>query len=170
MRKLTRALCLAGGLAAFATPMLAQASDVAVIDWRQALLSSDTAKRSMNQLKNQLAGKQDQAKALAKELESLQAKLQKDGAVMSDSERQSVQQQLRQKGGQFQQLRGQVQQQQQQAEQAFLKQSKPKLDQAIQKVVDKHGVELVVDRNATVYSKDGLDLTDEVTQVFNSLN
>lgn len=170
MRKLTRALCLAGGLAAFATPMLAQASDVAVIDWRQALLSSDTAKRSMNQLKNQLAGKQDQAKALAKELETLQGKLQKDGAVMSDSERQSVQQQLRQKGGQFQQLRGQVQQQQQQAEQAFLKQSKPKLDQAIQKVVDKHGVELVVDRNATVYSKDGLDLTDEVTQVFNSLN
>ena len=39
-----------------------------------------------------------------------------------------------------------------------------------QQTVDKHGIELLVDRNATVYSKDGMDLTNEVTQVFNSLN
>ncbi|GAB2780630.1 OmpH family outer membrane protein [Halomonas shantousis] len=167
MRKLTGALCL-GLLGVLSLP--AQAADVAVLDWRQALLQSDAAKRSMNELQNQTGSQQQQAQSLGQEIQQLQQRMQKDGAVMSESERSNLQQQIRDKGRQFQQLRTQVQRAQQEKEQTFLKSAKPKLDKAIERVVAEHGVQVLVDRDAVVYSKEGLDLTEEVTQIFNSLN
>ena len=132
-------------------------------------MSSNSAQASMNQLKNRISAQQQQAKSLSQELQQLQQRLQKDGDVMSESERNSVTQQLREKGGKFQQLRGQISQAQQQAEQQYLKSAKPQLDQAIQRVVDEHDLDMVVDRDAVVYSGDSLDVTDEVTKIFNSL-
>ncbi|WP_110648020.1 OmpH family outer membrane protein [Salinicola peritrichatus] len=167
MRKVIGALGL-GLLSIVSLPVMA--TEVGVLDWREALMSSDSAQASMNQLKNRISSQQQQAQSLSEELQQLQQRLQKDGDVMSESERNSVTQQLRQKGGQFQQLRGQISQAQQQAEQQYLKSAKPKLDQAIQKVVSEHDLDMVIDRDAVVYSEDSLDITSEVTQIFNSLN
>ncbi|MHB0776800.1 OmpH/Skp family outer membrane protein [Halomonas sp. WWR20] len=167
MRKLTGALCV-GLLGVMSLP--AQAADVAVLDWRQALLQSDAAQRSMNELKNQTSAQQQQAQSLGQEVQQLQQRLQKDGAVMSESERDDLQQQLMQKGRQFQQLRSQIQRAQQEKEQAFLQKAKPNLDKAIERVVAEHDVQVLVDRDAVVYSQDGLDLTEEVTRIINSLN
>ena len=167
MRKLTGALCL-GVMSVMSMP--AMANEVGVIDWRQALLDSDAAQRSMNELKNQIGDKKQRAESLSQELQQLQQKLQQDGAVMSDSERSSAQQELRAKGSEFQQLRQQIQSMQQEKEQSFMQSAKPKLDRAIEQVVERHDLDLVVDRDAVVYSEDGLDVTEEVTRIFNSLN
>ncbi|WP_110686241.1 OmpH family outer membrane protein [Salinicola aestuarinus] len=167
MRKVVGALGL-GLLSAVSLP--AMATEVGVLDWREALMSSDSAQVSMNQLKNRISAQQQQAQSLSQELQQLQQRLQQDGDVMSEAERNSVTQQLRQKGGQFQQLRGQISQAQQQAEQQYLQGAKPKLDQAIERVVEQHDLDMVVDRDAVVYSGDSLDVTNEVTQIFNSLN
>ncbi|MCK0768955.1 OmpH family outer membrane protein [Chromohalobacter canadensis] len=167
MRKLTGALCL-GVMSVMSMP--AMANEVGVIDWRQALLDSDAAQRSMNELKNQIGDKKQRAESLSQELQQLQQKLQQDGAVMSDSERNSAQQELRAKGSDFQQLRQQIQSMQQEKEQSFMQSAKPKLDRAIEQVVERHDLDLVVDRDAVVYSEDGLDVTEEVTRIFNSLN
>ncbi|MBZ9558125.1 MULTISPECIES: OmpH family outer membrane protein [unclassified Modicisalibacter] len=164
MRKLTGALCLLGALAA----VPAYASDVAVLDWREALMQSDAAQRSMNELRNQTSAQRQQADDLGKQLQQLQQKLQKDGAVMSDNERQKVRQELSEKGQRFQQLRAQIQQTQQEKQQAFLQSAKPRLDKAIQKVVDEHHVKVVLDRDAVVYRDDSLDLTQEVTRILNA--
>ncbi|WP_280562717.1 OmpH family outer membrane protein [Chromohalobacter sp. 48-RD10] len=167
MRKLTGALCL-GVMSVMSMP--AMANEVGVIDWRQALLNSDAAQRSMNELKNQIGDKKQRAESLSQELQQLQQKLQQDGAVMSDAERNSAQQELRSKGSEFQQLRQQIQSMQQEKEQSFMQSAKPKLDRAVEQVVEKHDLDLVVDRDAVVYSEDGLDVTEEVTRIFNSLN
>ncbi|MGQ7243090.1 OmpH family outer membrane protein [Salinicola halimionae] len=166
MRKIAGVLGL-GLLTMVSVP--AMATEVGVLDWREALMSSNSAQASMNQLKNRISAQQQQAKSLSQQLQQLQQRLQKDGDVMSESERNSVTQQLREKGGKFQQLRGQISQAQQQAEQQYLKSAKPQLDQAIQRVVDEHDLDMVVDRDAVVYSGDSLDITDEVTKIFNSL-
>lgn len=163
MRKLTGALCLLGVLA-----VPAQAADVAVLDWREALMSSEAAQRSMNELRNQTSSQRQQAEALGQELQQLQQRLQQNGDVMSDAERTKAQQELRQKGAQFQQVRGQLQQQQQQKEQQFLETAKPGLDRAIEQVVSRHNVQVLIDRDAVVYMQDSLDLTEEVTQLLNS--
>lgn len=170
MRKLTVALCLTGLLGSVGVAAQAQADDVAVLDWQQALLNTSSAQRSMNQLKNQLGSQQQQVKALGEQVQGLQEKLQKNGDVMSDSERQNLIQQLRQKGGQFQEQRASLEKTRSQKEQAFLKQAKPKLDKAIQQVVSKHNVKVLVDRNSVIFAQDSLDLTQEVTNAFNSQN
>ena len=167
MRKLTGALCL-GVMSVLSMP--AMATEVGVLDWRQALLDSDAAQRSMNEPKNQISSQQQRAESLSQELQQLQQQLQQDGAVMSESERTSAQQELRQKGSEFQQLRQQIQRAQQEKEQAFMQSAKPKLDRAIDQVVAQHDLDVVVDRDAVVFSEDGLDVTEEVTRIFNSLN
>ncbi|OHV10478.1 OmpH family outer membrane protein [Kushneria phosphatilytica] len=166
MRKIA-ALCLASILGTLS--MAAQAADVAVLDWREALMNTTAAQHSMNQLKNQLGNKPQQVKQLGQQVQQLQKRLQQNGDVMSDNERQNLAQQLRQKGTQFQQQRQQLEQQRQQAEQSFLKQAKPKLDKAIEQVVQRHHVQVLVDRQSVIYSDDSLDLTKEVTNTFNSL-
>lgn len=163
MRKLTGALCLLGILS-----VPAQAADVAVLDWRQALMSSEAAQRSMNELRNQTSSQRQQAEALGQELQQLQQRLQQDGQIMSEAERNNARQELQQKGAQFQQLRGQLQQMQQQKEQQFLESAKPRLDRAIEQVVSRHDVQVVIDRDAVVFTQDELDLTEEVTQILNS--
>ncbi|REC94084.1 OmpH family outer membrane protein [Kushneria indalinina] len=168
MRKWMLALAVTGALGTAAGAV--QANEVAVLDWQQALLETSSAQQSMNQLKNQLGSQQQQVRALGEEVQRLQQRLQSDGDVMSDSERQNVMQQLRQKGGQFQQQRGQLEQKRAEQEEAFLKQARPKLDRAIEQVVKRHNVDVLVDRNSVIYAGDALDLTQEVTQTFNSLN
>lgn len=166
MHALTRTLFTLGVLGLLS--MSAQAADVAILDWRAALLESEAAKSSMNELREQTSGQVQRAEALGQELEQLQQKLQQDGAVMSEAERNSTQQELREKGSEFQQLRAQLQQAQQQKEQAFLQSAKPRLDRAIEEVVSRYDVQVLVDRNAVVYAEDNLDLTREVTQILNS--
>ncbi|WP_457807530.1 OmpH family outer membrane protein [Kushneria sp. EE4] len=168
MRKWMLALAMTGAMGTAAGA--AQANEVAVLDWQQALLETTSAQQSMNQLKNQLGSQQQQVRSLGEEVQRLQQRLQSDGDVMSDSERQNVMQQLRQKGGQFQQQRGQLEQKRAEQEEAFLKQARPKLDRAIEQVVKRHNVDVLVDRNSVIYADDALDLTQEVTQTFNSLN
>lgn len=163
MRRLIGALCLLGVMA-----MPAQAADVAVLDWREALMSSEAAQNSMDELRNQTSEQRQQAEALAQQLQQLQQRLQQDGDVMSEAERTSTQQELRQKGARFQQLRAQIQQARQRQEQAFLESAKPRLDRAIEQVVARHDVQVVVDRDVVVHMDDGLDLTQEVTQILNT--
>ncbi|WP_148253282.1 OmpH family outer membrane protein [Aidingimonas lacisalsi] len=167
MRRMIGGLCL-GMVTLFALP--AHATEVAVVDWREALMNTNAAQQSRTQLENRIGSQQQQAQSLGQELQQLQQRLQQDGDVMSDSERQQVQQELQQKGQQFQQLRAQIQQAQQRAEQQLLEESRPKLEQAIDQVVQRHGVEVVVDGEAAIHVDDGLDLTDEVTQILDSLN
>ncbi|MEC9484086.1 MAG: OmpH family outer membrane protein [Halomonas sp.] len=163
MRKLTGLLCLLGALSA-----PAMAADVAVIDWRQALLDSQAAKQAMEELRNETGDQRQRAEALRQELQALQQRLQKDSAVMSEDERKTARQEFQQKAAEFQQLRVQIQQAQKEKEQAFLKSAKPQLDRAIDQVVEKHDVQVLLDRDAVVYNAEGLDLTQEVTRIINA--
>ncbi|QEA38792.1 OmpH family outer membrane protein [Pistricoccus aurantiacus] len=167
MRKLTGALffvCLLGSLGA-------QAAEVAVLDWRKALLDTQAAQRSMNQLKNQIAGQQQEAEALGKELQSLQERLQRDGATMSDAQRQSAQQEFQTKGQRFQQLRQQIAEARMRSEKTFLDQAQPKLERAVDQVIERHDIEVLADREGVIHTDiELLDVTEEVTEILNSLN
>ncbi|WP_136255558.1 OmpH family outer membrane protein [Onishia niordana] len=168
MRKLTGALCL-GLFAALSTPALA--ADVAVLDWRQALLKSDDAQQSMSELEDRIGGQQQEAKALGQEVQQLQQRLQRDGATMSESQRQEAMQELQEKGGRFQQLRRQVTQARQQSEQQFMQQAQPRLESAVDQVIERYDVEVLVDRNGVIHANgELLDVTEDVTEILNSSN
>lgn len=168
MRKLSAAFCL-GLLVAVTLP--AQADEVAVLDWRTALMETGAAQRSMNELRNRLAGQQQEAESLGQELEQMQQRLQRQGESMTETERRTAMQEFQQKGQRFEQLRQEIGQARQQSEQQFLQEAEPKLDQAVQQVIERHGVEVLVDPNGVLHAERELqDLTGEVTEILNTLN
>ncbi|WP_069383248.1 OmpH family outer membrane protein [Halomonas caseinilytica] len=164
MRKLTAALCL-GAMGIFGS-LQVQAADVAMLDWQKALLETDAAQRTMNQFRNGIHAKQQEAESLGQSLQAMQQKFQ-DGGQPSPEEQQA----FRDKGQRFEQLRQEILQARQEAEQRFMEDAKPKLDRAIQQVIDRHDVQVLVAPQGVVHAEGDLpDLTGEVTELLNSLN
>ncbi|MGQ4878406.1 OmpH family outer membrane protein [Billgrantia sp. LNSP4103-1] len=168
MRKLTAILCL-GLFVALAAP--AHSAEVAVLDWRQALLSSDAAQRSMQELEDRLSGQQQEAQSLGQELSQLQQRMQQEGESLPEDQRRTLIQEFQQKGGRFEQLRQGIMEEQMRAEEAFLEQAEPKLEQAVEQVISRHGVEVLVEPQGVLHSERDLpNLTGEVIEILNSLN
>lgn len=167
MRKWIVALCL-GLLSGLA--LSAQAAEVALLDWRTALMESDAAQRSMGDLEGRIGGQQQEAESLGRELQQMQQRLQQEGDSMAEGERQSLIEEFQQKGSRFEQLRSQIMQEQQQAEQEFLAEAEPKLEEAVDQVITRHSVEVLVDPQGVLHSDVDLpDLTSEVTEILNTL-
>ncbi|MDN3525197.1 OmpH family outer membrane protein [Halomonas sabkhae] len=163
MRKWTMALML-GLMGAVSLP--AQAADVAVLDWQKALLDTSAAQRSMNQFRNSTHAKQQEAESLGQSLQAMQQRFQEGGQPT-----QAEQQEFQTKRQRFEQLRRDILEARQQAEQAFLEDAKPKLDQAVQQVIERHDVQVLVAPQGVVHAEGDLpNLTGEVTSILNSLN
>lgn len=168
MRKLTLALGMAALMGAAS---LAQAAEVALLDWRQALMETEEAQRQMSQLRSQIEGPQQEAQGLGEELQRLQQRLQQDGAVMSQSERDALLQEGQQKEQRFMELRQQIAEAQMHSEQSFLQQAEPKLEQAVDEVIGRYNIQVLVDPEGVIHSTVELrNVTAEVTQIINTLN
>ncbi len=168
MRKLTLFLCM-GLFAALSAP--AYSTEVAVRERRGALLSSDAAQRSMQQLESRLAGQQQEAQSLGQELSQLQQRLQQEGDSLPDDQRRSLIQEFQQKGSRFEQLRQQIMEEQMRAEQNFLQEAEPKLERAVEQVISRHNVQVLVEPQGVLHSERDLpNLTGEVIEILNSLN
>lgn len=159
MRRLTAALSLVL-LAALALP--AQAAEVAVLDWRRALMQTDAAQRSMSDLESRIGSQQRQAQALDQELSQLQQR----ASSLTDSERQEA----NRKASELNRLVGEIMQAQQEAEQRFLSDAESRLEQAVEQVIARHGIDVLVEPQGVLHANQDLpDLTGEVTQILNSL-
>lgn len=147
------------------------AAQVAVLDWRAALMNTDSAQSSLSQLQSEVGTQQRQAKQLGGELKRLQQRLQSEGDVLSDAQRQELIGELQQKGNRFETLRREVLTAQQRSEQQFLERAEPTLEKAVDRVIERHGIDVLVEPQGVLHSSMDLpNLTDEVTQEFNALN
>lgn len=155
-------------LTTLALPALAD--DVATLDWRRALMETDAAQSSMSELENRIGSQQQQAQSLGQELQQMQQRLQQEGEGMSESERQAAIQEFQQKGAEFERLRGEIMQAQQQSEQQFLERAEPRLEQAVDQVVARHSIQVLVDPQGVLHAESELqDVTEEVTEILNTL-
>ncbi|MGP9796360.1 OmpH family outer membrane protein [Halomonas sp. 86] len=168
MRKLTASVCLFG---AIVLPVhAAEAAEVAVLDWRAALMNTQSAQTSLNQLENQIGSQQSEAQSLGNELQQLQERLQREGETMSQSQRETLIAELQQKGSRFEQLRRDVMEAQQRSEQQFLEGAELKLEQAVEQVLNRHNIDVLVEPQGVLHSSVDLpNVTDEVTQIFDSM-
>ncbi|MDY7117042.1 OmpH family outer membrane protein [Halomonas sp. SSL-5] len=159
MRKLTAAFALLM-ISAIALPALA--ADVAVLDWRRALMETDAAQRSMSELENRVGSQQQQAQALEQELNQLQQRADS----LSDSERQ----QANQKVAELNRLMGEVMQARQASEQALLQRAEPRLQQAVEQIIARHSIQVLVEPQGVLHAERDLqDVTAEVTEILNSM-
>ncbi|MDP3536285.1 OmpH family outer membrane protein [Halomonas sp. M1] len=166
MRKLAAAVCLFGAMV-----LPAHAAEVAVLDWRAALMNTQSAQSSLSQLEQQIGGQQREAQSLGNELQQLQERLQREGETMSQSQRDSLIAELQEKGSRFEQLRREVLQAQQRSEQQFLEGAESKLERAVEQVLQRHNIDVLVEPQGVLHSSTDLpNVTNEVTQIFDSLN
>ncbi|MDT0502626.1 MULTISPECIES: OmpH family outer membrane protein [unclassified Halomonas] len=158
MRKLTIALILL--LSTAALPALAD--DVAVLDWRRALMETDAAQRSMSDLESRVGSQQQQAQALEQELNQLQQR--------ADSLTESERQQANQKVAELNRLMGEVMQARQESEQALLQRVEPKLQQAVEQIIARHSIQVLVEPQGVLHAESDLqNVTAEVTEILNSM-
>lgn len=162
MRKLTAVICL-GLLGAIAQPVMAV--EVATLDWRKALMDTSAARQSTNQFRNQISGSQQEVERLGSELESMQQRFQNTQPGEADI------QEFQRKAQRFDELRIEILEARQQAEERFLQSAESKMNQAVQQVIDRHGIDVLVDTEGVLSSNQQLpDMTTEVTQIIESLN
>jgi|GEM_PF-281405 len=144
--------------------------DVAVLDWRRALMDTSAAQASFAQLRGRIGAQQREAETLGSELERLSGRLANEGGSLPEAEHRALMQEFQRKGQRFDGLRRDILEARQETEQRFLSALEPKMDRAVNQVIERRGIDVLVDPGGVLHSASDLpDVTAEVTQILNSL-
>ena len=100
---------------------------------------------------------------LQADAQKLQERMQKDGAIMSETERRELAEQLEEMAVNYKYLLGKLQTAQKEKQQQLLTQMNPKLEQAVREVLSEERYDLVLQRQALVFAADSIDITEKVT-------
>lgn len=163
MKRLTRAAAICALM--FSTHTLAQ--NVAVLGVEEALLTSDAAKVFREELKKEFADDEKQLVELEKQARELRDKLQKNAGLASEDDIKQMRLQFQKAFAEYQRRGQAMQQQRSEREQAFIAEMRPRLDKAIRALIENEKFDVVISKQATVYTADGVDLTKRVTQLLN---
>ncbi|MCK7544482.1 OmpH family outer membrane protein [Marinobacter bryozoorum] len=157
---------MAAAALAMTMPALAE-TRIGVVDLRQALFSSDDAQVFSDQLEEEFSGTEAQVREAQQEARQLQERLQKDGAMMNESERQQLTAEFQQKAQAFARQKQQLDQTLNSRKQAFLEEARPEVDAAVKALMEEHGLDIILPSEAVVSVKPELNLTDELLEKLN---
>ena len=140
---------------------------IAVLDLQEALLSTDKISQAFEEIDQQLSSQEGRIRQLAEEGRSLQQRLQRDGDVMSESERTRLTQEMQQKVQEYQQRGNQLQQRQQQLRQEVVNDNRPQLEAVVNQLLEEHNIDILLDRQGVHFAKPEFDLTPLVAEKLN---
>ena len=150
-----------------AAPFASAEMKIVVLDPVRAILESDEAKVLADAANAEMQPEQDELRAAAEEMQALQAKLQKDGEVMSESERRKAINDLEsmQADIQFgsQKLKKQVQDKRQEILQAMA----PKYEKVLGDLIQIDQIDLILSPNQVQYANAKHDISRRVTEKLN---
>lgn len=149
-----------------AVPALAQ-ERIGVVNLREAVFSSDAGAKFGDVIKGELEKEEKAISQLESEAKEMQQRLESDSAMMNESERKDLQAEFEKKAKEYQQRRARFQKAVNQRQQQFLKQSRPAVDAAMQTLLERHELDIVIPAKAVIYTKPDLDLTDEMIELLN---
>jgi outer membrane protein len=155
-------LCILGSSA-----VLAEGIKVATVDLRMALLSTTAAKKFGDELKKEFTADEKRLREVGDQAKLLQERLRKDGAIMSDTERSKLSAEFDEKAQEFNYLKNKYQAAIAKREEAFLVESKPKVDSALVDIAKKGGYQLVLPDNMAVFADPSLDITPQLIEALN---
>lgn len=166
-----RTLTIAAALLilAVSVPVVAQ-ERIGVVNLREAVFSSDAGAEFGDVIQGQLKKEQQAISKLESEAKDMQKRLESDSAMMNESERQDLQSRFEKKVQEYQQRRARFQKAVNQRQQQFLQQSRPAVDAAMETLLDKHDLDIVIPAEAVIYAKPDMDLTDQMIELLNQQN
>ena len=166
MRKLTQLVLFTAALVA--APAFADMK-IAVVNYQMALLESDIAKRHIVDAEKKFGPQLKKLQSMEAEAKRLQDRLRNDREKMQQAERERLELEFRQKARDLQAQGGQLNEAKAAADRDMLKVLNPKLEKALEEVIQKGGYDIVLERSAVVNVRPQHDITRQVIERINQL-
>lgn len=142
-------------------------SRIGVVDLRQALFSSDSAQSFSETMQRDFAGDEEEVRKTQEAARLLKERLEKDGAMMNESERTQLAGEFQEKVKEFNFLRQRLDSTVNQRKQAFLESARPEVDAAVKELLEEHDLDLILPSEAVVYVKPEMNLTSQLLDKLN---
>jgi outer membrane protein len=146
---------------------LVMADKVRVLGVQEALLSSRAADDFRAQLEREFAPQETALTDLERQALAARDRVQQNQGLVSDQELQQLIMQFEKAYMEFQNRAEQMTQKRMEREEEFLTMMRPKLDQAIRTLIESEDIQVVVAKQATVYTSSAVDLTPRVIELLN---
>ena len=153
--------------AMMAAPSVYAEMKIVVLDPARAILGSDEGKVLLANLENELKADQDELRSSAEAFQALQAKLQKDGEVMSDSDKRKAVKELESMQVDIQFGQQKLQKEAQDRQQEILQSLAPQYQKVLNDLIQVDQIDLILQPNALQYANAKHDITKRVTEKLN---
>lgn len=140
---------------------------VRVLGVQEALLSSRAANDFRAQLEREFASEEAALMDLERQAVAARDRMQQNRGLVSDEEFHQLGLQFEKAYLEFQGRAEQMGQRRMEREEEFLTQMRPKLDQAIRTLIENENIEVIVAKQATVYTSSAVDITPRVIELLN---
>jgi len=154
----------------------AEAFKMGVIDPQSVLEKSKAGKKALDGLKEYVSTRQKLLSRDEEELRNTEKTLKESGPKLSDAEKKEKETQFRAKIQEYQKRAQEFNQELQGKQKELVDEYMKKIAAATQTVAEKGGFSLVVDKGSeqtvkiVIYSKDTIDITDQVIKEFDRVN
>ena len=151
----------------FTAPVVSAEMNIVVLDPVRAILESEEAKVLAEAANKEMQPEQEELRAAAEEMQALQAKLQKDGEVMSDSERRKAIKDLESMQADIQYGSQKLQKEAQDRRQEILQALAPKYEKVLSDLIQIDQIDLILSPNQLQYANAKHDISRRVTEKLN---
>lgn len=151
----------------FTAPVVSAEMNIVVLDPVRAILESEEAKVLAEAANKEMQPEQEELRAAAEEMQALQAKLQKDGEVMSDSERRKAIKDLESMQADLQFGSRKLQKEAQDRRQEILQALAPKYEKVLSDLIQIDQIDLILSPNQLQYANAKHDISRRVTEKLN---
>lgn len=141
---------------------------VAVVDINMAVMKSDEARLRGEKLKASFGQEEADVIAMRNQIQKLEEKRQKDAAVMGQDELRKLEKEITDKKLDLNFKGQKLQQKGKDASQELQAAMGPKVEKAMKAIIDEKKYDLILPRQAVVWSDDKFDITAELTQKINA--
>ena len=169
-----KGIILCGVLTFSAFGAVARAADIKIgfVDMQRALNESEAGKEAMAVMESEVQKFQNEIAQRKRELQALQESLQRQGLMLSEKARKEkereYQNKLKESNRWAEDRQGELKQKERDLTKAALKD----LDDVVKKLGEEEKFTLILSKNEAIilYTSGGIDLTDRVIQILNSIS
>ncbi|WP_137170242.1 OmpH family outer membrane protein [Marinomonas sp. FW-1] len=147
-----------------------QATEVAVLDFRAAILQSNIGQEAAKEPKQKVAAMDARLKSEQESLEADANNLKRDELTLSEEEFKKRRAELAEKQNKIRNMAANMQRQAKELEQQLIQSLTPKGEAALKALIEERKLDLVLNRQLSLYASGASDITDELVERINKDN
>ena len=151
-------------------PVLAMAEvKIVVVDPERALAETQDVKNRVAKFQSDMQGQENKLRSLRDDIMKIEERLKTDGVTLSRDEGQKLSDERDAKVIEFRSLQQILQQRMEQSQEELRALMSPKLEKAVNDLAKERGYDLVLMRQAVLFSSSVVDITADVTAQINRM-